>query len=97
MTRAVVFRPEAEAEVLEVQGWYEARREGLGGEFAAELDEAIVRISANPFAFQRVRGETRRAVLKRFPYAIYFGTSDEEIVVLALHGRQDPAHWQTRS
>ena len=97
MTRDVVFRPEAEAEALDVQRWYDARREGLGSEFAVEVDQMIARIAANPFAFQRVRGETRRAVLQRFPYAIYFGTTAEAIIVLALHGRQDPAHWQKRS
>lgn len=33
MTRTVVFRPQAEDELLEVQRWYEGRREGLGEEF----------------------------------------------------------------
>jgi hypothetical protein len=36
-------------------------------------------------------------VLMRFPYAIYFRVSDEAVVVLAVHGRQDPARWQARS
>ena len=31
----VVFRPEAEAEVLEARQWYESRSEGLGRRFAA--------------------------------------------------------------
>ena len=63
MTRDVVFRPQAEHEALEVRGWYEARREGLGNEFGAEVDAIVARIAANPSAFQRVRGETRRGVL----------------------------------
>ena len=97
MTPNVVFRPQAEAEALEVRRWYEARRDGLGNEFGTEMDEVVARIVANPLAFQRARGETRRAVLSRFPYAIYFRATDEEIIVLAVHGRQDPARWQTRS
>ena len=32
MTRSVVFRPQAEDELLEVQRRYEGRREGLGDE-----------------------------------------------------------------
>jgi hypothetical protein len=51
----------------------------------------------NPLTFRRVRGETRRGVLDRFPYAISFRLTDEDIVVLAVHGRQDPARWQSRS
>lgn len=97
MTRDVVFRPQAELEALEVQRWYEARREGLGNEFGLEVDEIVARIAANPLTFQRVRGETRRGVLKRFPYAIYFRATSTEIIVLAIHGRQDPSRWQTRS
>ena len=97
MTYDVVFRPQAEQEALEVRRWYEARREGLGNEFGAEVDEIVARIAANPLAFQRVRGETRRGVLKRFPYAIYFRATTKEIIVLAIHGRQDPSRWQTRS
>ena len=97
MTRDVVFRPQAEHEALEVRRWYEARREGLGNEFGEEVDAIVGQIVANPLAFQRVRGETRRAVLKRFPYAVYFRAMAKEIIVLAIHGRQDASRWQARS
>lgn len=98
MTRRVVFRPEAEDEVLETRRWYEERREGLGAEFASAVDAIVERIVMNPVAFPCAHGETRRAVLQRFPYAIYFRVpADGAIVVLALHGRQHPLRWQTRS
>ena len=97
MTRDVVFRPEAEDEALEVRRWYEARREGLGNEFGAEVDEMVARIAEHPLAFGRVRGDTRRGVLQKFPYAIYFRETTTEIIVLAIHGRQDPSRWQRRA
>lgn len=97
MARTVVFRQEAEAEVLETWRWYESRSVGLGGRFAAAIDALIERIIANPLGFPRVHGETRRAALTRFPYAIYFRLDAEQIVVLAIHGRQNPARWQARS
>ncbi len=97
MTREPVFRPEAEAEALEARRWYEGRRTGLGNEFGAEIDSALTRIVENPLSFPQVRGETRRAVLRRFPYALYFRIADDTIVVLAVHGRQDAARWQRRS
>ena len=97
MTRRVVFRPQAENDALEVRQWYESRREGLGREFGVAMDEMVGRIADNPLAFQRAHGETRRAVLAQFPYAIYFRVEDEEVVVLALHGRQHPSHWRVRS
>jgi plasmid stabilization system protein ParE len=97
MKRAVVFRPEADEEAADVHRWYEARRLGLGDEFGAEVDAAIARIIEHPRAHPLVRGHTRRAVLDRFPYAIYFRVTLETIVVLAVHGRQDPARWQRRT
>ena len=96
MTRAPVFRPEAEAEALEARSWYEARRAGLGTEFGAEVDAVVARIVDSPLGFPRVHGETRRAVLSRFPYALYFRMTDDNIVILAVHGRQDPSRWQKR-
>ena len=67
MGRRVVFRPQAEDEVLEVRQWYESRRPGLGQEFGQALDVLVTRIADSPLAFPCVHNETRRAVLSRFP------------------------------
>jgi plasmid stabilization system protein ParE len=92
----VVFRPQAEDEALEVRQWYESRRPGLGREFGQALDVVIARMAASPLAFPRVHDETRRAVLSRFPYALYFRLANETVVVLAIHGRQHPTRWRRR-
>lgn len=97
MPPQVVFRPQAEDEALEVRQWYESRRPGLGREFGQSLDVLIARIAATPHAFPRVHDETRRAVLSRFPYAVYIREADQTIVVLAIHGRQHPSRWKRRS
>ena len=60
MTRQVVFRPEAEGEVLEAREWYETKRSGLGKEFAQAVDEMVDHIVENPLAYQRAYKETRR-------------------------------------
>lgn len=93
----MVFRPEAEAEALEAREWYESRSDGLGRRFAAALDALLDRLLSNPLSFPRVHGEVRRAVVTHFPYAIYFRIDRDEVVVLAIHGRQDPSRWKTRS
>ena len=82
--------------MLAVHHWYEARSPALGDEFGAEVDSAVARIADNPLVYPRVRGETRRAVLHRFPYAVYFRVTAEDIIVLAIHGRQDPSRWHKR-
>lgn len=54
-----VFHPEAEAEFNAAIDWYEARAQGLGREFAAEVRAAIGRATALPLAWQVVDGEIR--------------------------------------
>ena len=81
MAWEVVFRPQAEDEVLEVRQWYESKRFGLGREFGEELNRTVERIAVGPLQFPRVHGETRRAVLSRFPYAVYFRVGDVPLIV----------------
>ena len=97
MALDVLFRPAAVTEVLDTRDWYAARQASLGERFSEELGATVARIVERPVAFPRVRGEIRRAVLRRFPYAVYFRVDGNIIVVLAVHGRQDPKRWQTRS
>lgn len=93
----MVFRPEAEDEVLEAREWYETRRSGLGTEFAQAVDEIISRIVENPLSYQRAYKDTRRAVLSRFPYVVYYRLAGENMVVVAVHGRQHQSRWQSHS
>jgi plasmid stabilization system protein ParE len=83
----IVFRPQAEGEALEVRHWYESRSPGLGDQFTEALEALIGRFVETPAAFPRIHGETRRAVFRRFPYAIYFRVAVDTVVVLAIHGR----------
>lgn len=96
MTRRVHFRPEAVAEAVETRDWYEHRQPGLGAAFRAALDVVIEGIATSPSRFRQVHGDTRRALLDRFPYAVYFRVDNEDVIVLAVHGRQHPRNWQTR-
>jgi plasmid stabilization system protein ParE len=51
----------------------------------------------NPFQYSVVHGEKRRALLRRFPYALTYRASEDEVVILAcLHARRDPKRWQRR-
>ncbi len=97
MPRSVVFRPEAEAEAVDVREWYESRSSGLGRRFGEALGVLVHRISEEPLVFPRVHGEVRRAILQRFPYTVYFRATVDAAIVLAIHGRQHPSRWQSRT
>ena len=97
MTPRLVFRPQAERELLEASSWYEECRPGLGQEFAEAIAARIAGILSSPLASPRVRGEMRRSVVQRFPYAIYYQILSDEVVVLAvMHGRRHPRRWESR-
>ena len=61
--------------------------------FTNDLTSTIRSIADNPRQFRCVHKETRRAILSRFPYVVYFRLDGDEIIVLAVQGRQDPARW----
>ena len=50
MTPRLVFRREAEAELLDARAWYEAERVGLGGIFAGAVETTVNAILENPLA-----------------------------------------------
>lgn len=93
-----IVRPAAAADIDEAFLWYQTQRPGLGHEFLAAADTLIDAIAEHPLRYPVVRRNTRRALLRRFPYAMYFRIYDNVIVVVAcMHGRRNPRRWQVRA
>jgi len=93
----LISEPPADLDVEAAFEWYENERPGLGLEFLDELRATYNRIADGPLKYQELRGGIRRALLKRFPYAVYFAIEGEVVVVVAvLHASRDPAEWQRR-
>jgi plasmid stabilization system protein ParE len=98
MTGEVIVRAPAEADVRDAAFWYETKRDGLGIEFTLELDALYERIAQNPRQFPEVADDVRRALLRRFPYAVYFVVTDQGPVVIAvLHQHRRPGAWRARN
>jgi plasmid stabilization system protein ParE len=52
----------------------------------------------NPLGYQVLFREVRRALLRRFPYAVFFKNHEEVVIVIAvLHMRRDPDAWKSRA
>jgi plasmid stabilization system protein ParE len=97
MSLPVIFRPLARVELNEAAAWYKGRKKGLDVEFKEVVEEMLARIAATPLRFHPVRGEIRRGLLRRFPYAIYFVPEPSAIIVLAVfHTRRDPSRLEGR-
>jgi toxin ParE1/3/4 len=96
-TYRLLTRTEAEADIAEAVGWYEERERGLGREFLRAFRAGTAVLRRNPFLYQPVIGETRRLLLRRFPYAVFYEIHGTDVVVLAcLHTARDPDVWQER-
>jgi plasmid stabilization system protein ParE len=97
MKRGLVLRRVAEQEFDDSIAWYEREREGLGQEFRAAIEKYFQRIAANPDWFPKVRGEVRRAVVRRFPFVIHFLIEKERIVILSVfHTSREPEQLKLR-
>jgi plasmid stabilization system protein ParE len=95
--RPVIFTQAARAELTAAQDWYEAEATGLGRRFRGEIDRTVRRIAENPRQFPLLFKTLRRARVKTFPYALFFSTTDDALIVVAcFHGSRDPRRWQRR-
>lgn len=98
MKYTVHIRPDAEMDIEEAAIWYEKQRKGLGDEFLDEVLNAVKVISENPYIYAVVLRQTRRALIHRFPFALYYRIEEDSLVVVAvIHGSRHPKRWQTRT
>lgn len=97
MTPQLIIRSAAEADISDAALWYEGRSLGLGAEFLRSVDAALAEIRRTPERFPQVHHDVRRALVRRFPYALFYVASAEAIQVVAcLHVKRDPQWWQDR-
>jgi plasmid stabilization system protein ParE len=97
MTWTVVLLPEAEAELWEAAAWYEQQNPQAAKRFNDAFEAAVARLTDNPFQYQAVDGDIRRAPLARFPHGLlYWVTSGTVVIASCFHGRRDPEQWRNR-
>lgn len=72
-----IVRPAAAADLDEAFLWYEDKRAGLGNEFLEAAQAMIDVIAEHPLRYAVIRRNTRRALLGRFPYGIYYRIYDD--------------------
>ncbi len=94
----VEVQPLAEQELAEAAGWYEEQAPGVGLEFLRAVDATFAAIGREPSMFPLMYRDLRRALLRRFPYKVYFVVRDDRVTVVAVvHGRRHPRVWRRRA
>lgn len=97
MSNPVKLRREAKIDLDHAYRYYESEHRGLGGEFLDAVENRFSSIAASPESFAVVYQDVREALLKRFPFAVYFREEETRIVVYAVyHCSRDPVRWQQR-
>lgn len=98
MTVQVRLRPEAERDLIDAAGWYEQQQPGLGQQFLDETQAVLSSIAEMPLAYHLVHRTARRALMRRFPFGIFYRIERDQVVVVGiLHASRDPNSWKGRA
>ena len=97
MTAKVIFQSAAENDLKAAFDYYERCQPSLGKSFVKQLDHSIKRICQFPNQHPLIYKNVRRALLKRFPFAVFYLNDSTQITVIAIfHCGRHPSQWQTR-
>jgi toxin ParE1/3/4 len=98
MSYRLIIIPQAEEDIQQAVFWYQTEKEGLGSDFLAVLSEQLQLIEQHPYQYAVRYKDLRAAVLRKFPYLIYYRIAGQTIRVLAvLHAKQNPGTAHKRS
>lgn len=93
----VRFGALARLEFKQARAWFNRQQPGLGERFAAEVREAVGRISRMPRLCAVELGEVRKCVLPHFSYTLrYVLREDLVLVIVVAHQHRAPDYWIDR-
>lgn len=92
------FLAPALMELDEAIDYYDYQLPGLGLRFFREVDAALDKISRMPEAWTQVGENSRRCLLKGFPYALLYIAEPELIIITAVANlHRDPKLYNERT
>ena len=87
----------AAVDLADAMEFYDSQSEGLGLEFLDEFEAVVQRILSCPHAWTSVSPNQRRALFRRFPFAVLYSCNSTEILITAVMDiRIEPALQQAR-
>lgn len=97
MAARFIVAPEAQDDLVAIYDWYETQRIGLGEEFLDCLDACFERIRRTPELYAAVFATYRRALIRRFPYAVMYDAEPSAITIYGVfHTSRDSDTWRLR-
>jgi toxin ParE1/3/4 len=95
-----VILPSAKTDLKNSSVWYETQQKGLGKKFIASIRESLSLAAQNPYAFQVRFDDVRSAVVRKFPFLIYYLVDEgaHRIIIVAIfHTSRKPKSWGTET
>lgn len=94
----VDFTTLAAADVRHACAWNREQQSGLEELCLRALHTRIIEIARHPEACQVRYRDVRKAIVKRFPYAVYYklSTRHRMVVIAVQHMQQDEGKWKRR-
>ena len=83
----VVLTEATERDINAAAVWYENESQSLGAEFLDAIADSLQQIEGNPRQFPIVHHDKRRALLRRFPYGLYFRLEPTAVVMVGVFPR----------
>jgi plasmid stabilization system protein ParE len=97
VSRVLIVRPEAEEDVESAYRWYRRKNQDRGTYFLRAVRVVLGSIERNPGMYPKVYQDVHRALLRGFPYALYYVDEGDAIKVVACtHTRRHPRRWRSR-
>ena len=89
MKYIVILSPGARRDIHSASDWYSGISQKLAIRFEQHVRETIITVATFPYAHLLVHQRFRQAVVRTFPYLIYFEIRGRFVKVVALvHQRQ---------
>src|SRR5450755_746874 len=97
MAARLVLTLEVKQDIAEAYTWYQNQRFGLGEEFLRSVEASLETIRLLPELRAPVEENYRRAMVRRFPYWIFYEFEQTNVTVYSvIHTARDPAKWRER-
>lgn len=99
MTKPLLLIQEAKTDAREAYQWYEEQAYGLGVDFLRCVEAVLDSVQRTPQLYPVVYETYRRALVRRFPFAVFFeyDVLEKQCIVYSIfHCSQSPEKWQKR-
>lgn len=91
----VHFTSAAYRELTAAVEYYENQQSGVADRFLSAVEDTVERIKRHPDMWARVSPRIHRCLVHRFPFALFYHATAEEIQIVAIADlRRDPQRWE---